>query len=199
MHLPRQRRRAARAAALAPSAPQAQWRLAWGGLLMAATVAGCLALASSAFGAAGDTASAAMENAEGQPVGTVELTQMQNGTLVRATFENLPEGTHAFHIHTTGQCEPPFTSAGGHYNPANAKHGFDSQGGPHAGDMPNIHVPASGQLTIEVFNTYLEVDDQLLDQDGAAVMIHDHADDYETDPAGDAGPRIACGVLKGPN
>lgn len=179
------------AAAADRARPSAATWLATGALLAA------LLLSWPAAAAPGDEASAAMVDAEGNEVGTVELTEMENGTLVRATFENLPEGSHAFHIHTTGQCEAPFTSAGGHYNPAFAKHGFGSQAGPHAGDMPNFHVPASGALTVEVFNSNLEVDDTLLDQDGAAVVIHAGPDDYESDPAGNAGDRIACGVLKG--
>ena len=168
-------------------------------LLGAGLIAGLQVLSGPAAAGPGDAASAALVNAEGEPVGTVELTQTENGTVIIAKLENLPEGTHAFHIHETGACEPPFKSAGGHYNPTGASHGFDSQGGPHAGDMPNIYVPASGELTFEMFNTHLEVDDSLLDQDGAAVVIHEGADDYKTDPAGAAGDRIACGVLEGPS
>ena len=165
--------------------------------LATGVILGALLLSWPAAATPGDTASAAMTDAEGNAVGTVELTEMQNGTLIVARLTGLPEGTHAFHVHETGQCEPPFTSAGGHYNPAAAKHGFGVQVGPHAGDMPNIHVPASGALTIEIFNSNLSVDDMLLDNDGSAVVIHEGADDYESDPAGKAGDRIACGVLKG--
>lgn len=167
--------------------------------LGAAVIALCVAAGSTALAGPGDEASAAMIDAKGNEVGTVELTQMQNGTLVVAKLMGLPEGTHAFHVHETGECEPPFSSAGGHFNPTAAQHGFDSQTGPHVGDMPNIHVPASGELTVEIFNSRLEVGDSLLDNDGAAIVIHEGADDYETDPAGDAGARIACGVIKGPN
>ena len=158
-----------------------------------------LLLSWTAAAAPGDTASAAMADAEGNDVGTVELTETHHGTLVVAKLKDLPEGALAFHVHTTGLCEPPFTSAGGHYNPASAKHGFDAEAGPHAGDMPNIYIPASGELTIEVLNANLTIDDSLLDADGAAVVIHAGADDYETDPTGNAGDRIACGVIKGPN
>ncbi|MEQ9609231.1 MAG: superoxide dismutase family protein [Kiloniellaceae bacterium] len=167
-------------------------------LLGAGLIAGLQALSGPAAAGPGDAASAAMMNAEGEPVGTVELAQRENGTSVIVHLENLPEGTHAFHIHETGECEPPFKSAGGHYNPTMANHGFDSQAGPHVGDLPNIYVPASGALSFEMFNTRLEVGDSLLDNDGAAVVIHEGPDDYETDPAGAAGDRIACGVLKGP-
>lgn len=176
-----------------------RYPLVLGGLAAATTLAVSLALALPASAGPGDAASAALVNAEGEPVGTVELTETENGTLIVAKLENLPEGTHAFHIHETGACEPSFESAGGHYNPTGGSHGFDSQDGPHAGDMPNIYVPASGELTFEMFNTRLEVDDSLLDQDGAAIVIHEGADDYETDPAGAAGDRIACGVVEGPS
>lgn len=165
------------------------------GLLGAGAVAAVLA-AAPVRAAAGDEASAALVDAEGNEVGMVELTEMQNGTLVVAKLTGLP-GTHGFHVHETGTCEPPFDSAGGHHNPTDAKHGFGAEGGPHAGDMPNIHVPSSGELTIEIFNANLEVGDSLLDSDGAAIVIHEGADDYESDPSGHAGGRIACGVIKG--
>lgn len=174
-----------------------KWRAPMPGLLAACAAVACLTLASAAFAGPGDEASAAMIDTEGNPVGTVELSQKANGTSIVAQLEGLPEGTHAFHIHETGTCEPPFTSAGGHFNPTGANHGFDSQTGPHVGDLPNIYVPASGELTFESFNMRLEVSETLLDGDGAAVVIHEGPDDYETDPAGNAGPRIACGVLKG--
>jgi len=192
-------RRIARAAAIAGQDRfDLRNPLVFGGLAGASALAVSLALASAAWAGPGDAASAALIDAEGAPVGTVELAQRENGTSVIVHLENLPEGTHAFHIHETGECEPPFKSAGGHYNPTMANHGFDSQAGPHVGDLPNIYVPASGELSFEMFNTRLEVGDSLLDNDGAAVVIHEGPDDYETDPAGAAGARIACGVLKGP-
>lgn len=141
-------------------------------------------------------AAAEMKDAEGRTVGTVELSQLPSGVLLHAKFEGLMPGTHAFHVHAVGKCEPPFTSAGGHYNPDGAKHGLLAEDGPHAGDMPNIHVPESGTLEIEVFNSRLALDDALFDGDGAAIVIHEGPDDYKTDPAGAAGPRIACGVIQ---
>lgn len=145
---------------------------------------------------AADPVVATLMNAEGKQVGTVELQAVDTGVLLTARFSGLAPGVHAFHVHTTGQCTPPFTSAGGHYNPDGRKHGIDAAGGPHAGDMPNIHVPASGALTVEVLNTRLRLDDRLFDEDGAALVLHEGADDYHTNPAGAAGPRIACGVIK---
>lgn len=165
--------------------------------LTAGVLISALLLAWPAAGGPGDVASAAMMDTEGNEVGTVELSETHHGVILIARLKGLPEGAHAFHVHTTGLCEPPFTSAGGHYNPASAKHGFGAEGGAHAGDMPNIYVPASGELTIELFNASLAIDDQLLDDDGAAVVIHAGPDDYKSDPAGNAGDRIACGVIKG--
>ncbi|MXY33163.1 MAG: superoxide dismutase family protein [Boseongicola sp. SB0676_bin_33] len=152
-------------------------------------------VATTGAASATEQASAAMMNANGESVGSITLRATPHGTLLHARLENLPAGAHAFHVHAVGVCEPPFASAGGHFNPDGAKHGFDSAEGMHAGDMPNIHVPASGQLEVEVLNTLLKLDASLFDEDGASIVIHDGPDDYATDPAGAAGPRIACGVI----
>lgn len=155
------------------------------------------ALAAATFQTAGaaDRARAAMANTQGESVGEVMLIQTPNGTLLHARLTGLPAGAHAFHVHTVGKCEPPFKSAGGHFNPGGHKHGLFAEGGMHVGDMPNIHVPESGALEIEVLNAQLMLDASLFDDDGAAIVIHDGPDDYRTDPAGAAGPRIACGVI----
>jgi Cu-Zn family superoxide dismutase len=144
-------------------------------------------------------ASATLKNAEGSTVGEVVLHETPQGVLVRARFTDLPAGTHGFHIHQTGKCEPPFESAGGHFNPTDASHGFKSENGMHAGDMPNLVVPKSGEIEIDYFLEGVRVNDGskgVLDQDGASVVVHAKADDYHTDPAGSAGDRIACGVLE---
>ena len=147
-----------------------------------------------------ETATATLRDQEGKTVGTVELEETPTGVLLRVTLEAVPPGVHAFHIHETGQCEPPFESAGGHFNPDGTAHGFFSDEGPHAGDMPNIHVPDSGALTFEVFNTLVTLVEgdpaSLFDDDGSAIVIHAGEDDYESDPAGHAGDRIACGVIE---
>lgn len=158
-------------------------------------VAGLALVAASQTASAAEQARAAMMNANGESVGAVTLTATPHGTLLHATFENLPAGPHAFHVHAVGTCEPPFKSAGGHFNPTGTKHGITSAEGMHVGDMPNIHVPDSGALEIEVLNTQLRLDGALFDEDGAALVIHDGPDDYVSDPAGAAGPRIACGVI----
>ena len=158
-------------------------------------LAGLALVAATHAASAAEQASAEMMNANGESVGSVTLRATPHGTLLHAKLENLPAGAHAFHVHAVGVCEPPFKSAGGHFNPTGAKHGIESAEGVHAGDMPNIHVPESGALEIEVLNTQLRLDAALFDEDGAAIVIHDGPDDYVTDPAGAAGPRIACGVI----
>jgi len=141
------------------------------------------------------TATARMLNLEGQSVGQVQLQETPHGLIVTGEFTDLPEGAHGFHIHAVGECEPPFQSAGGHFNPDEHQHGIENPQGLHAGDLPNIHVPASGELAVEHFVVGLTLD-RVLDDDGAAMMVHAGADDYASDPAGNAGDRIACGVIE---
>jgi len=134
------------------------------------------------------------------PAGEAVFTQLDNGIRVVLNVEGLPPGVHAAHIHETGSCAPPnYTSAGGHWNPEGREHGRDNPEGQHMGDLPNIIVGQSGTGTLEVIVSYAwigEGGDTLLDDDGAAVMIHAGPDDYMSDPAGNAGPRIACGVIE---
>lgn len=159
-----------------------------------------LIVIATAMPAAAQSAEAALKNADGKTVGTVKLTQMADGVLLTLSVEGLPPGPHAFHVHAVGKCEPPFTSAGGHFNPANKKHGFMGPEGHHAGDMPNLHVPQGGAITVEVLNTAITLEkgkpNSVFDDDGSAVVIHAAADDYKSDPAGNAGGRIACGVIQ---
>jgi superoxide dismutase, Cu-Zn family len=162
----------------------------------AVALAGTLFLASSAL--AEDKASAVLKDASGKEVGTATLVTTPSGTLITLELTAAPPGTHGFHIHTVGKCEPPeFESAGGHFNPDKTKHGFLNADGPHAGDMPNVHVPDSSKLTVEVLNPLvtLSAEGALLDEDGSALVLHAGADDYKSDPAGHAGGRIACGVI----
>ncbi|HYD50892.1 MAG TPA: superoxide dismutase family protein [Terriglobales bacterium] len=139
-----------------------------------------------------------MKDAKGQSVGVVRLHETPQGVLMHADFTGLPKGPHAFHIHEVGKCEPPFDSAGGHYNPDNKGHGFANAKGAHAGDLPNIHVPESGKVTIEVIARDVQLragNNKLTDGDGSALVVHASADDNQSDPAGNAGARIACGVI----
>lgn len=155
-----------------------------------------LALGSPALAA--ESATASLKDASGNEVGKAALTDTPNGVLIRLDLTGAPAGEHAFHIHAVGKCEPPdFKSAGPHFNPGAAKHGLENPEGPHAGDMPNLHVPGDGRLSIEVLNQAVTLGGKsaLLDEDGAALVIHAGADDYRTDPAGNAGDRIACGII----
>lgn len=149
---------------------------------------------------AAQSAQATLNNSNGERVGTVEMRATPNETVwLRLSAEGLEPGTHAFHIHETGQCTPDFEAAGGHFNPGNKELGILVEGGPHAGDFPNIHVPASGKLTVEFFGDGISLEEgaqgSVFDDDGSAIIIHSGADDYESQPAGDAGNRIACGVI----
>jgi superoxide dismutase, Cu-Zn family len=157
--------------------------------------AGCVGAAS----AQAEVAKAVLKDASGKEVGQAELVQTPHGVLVKLSLKGAPAGEHAFHVHAVGKCEPPFTSAGGHFNPGGKKHGIEAAEGAHAGDMPNLHIPASGDLAIEVVNPMISLvkgqPNSVFDADGSALVIHAAADDYKTDPTGNAGDRIACGVI----
>jgi Cu-Zn family superoxide dismutase len=162
---------------------------------VAATLAAAAIVTAAGWASAAEMAGAELKNQAGESVGSVTLTQTPHGTLMHAKLMNLPAGAHAFHVHAVGKCEAPFKSAGGHYNPSGAKHGIMNADGKHAGDMPNVHVPDSGALEIEVLAAAVSLNDDLFDADGAAIVMHEGPDDYMSDPAGAAGPRIACGVI----
>ena len=148
---------------------------------------------------AADSAKADLRTADGKTIGSATLADTPKGVLITLTLKGAPDGVHAFHVHEVGKCEPPFKSAGAHFNPAHKKHGFVAEG-PHAGDMPNLHIPASGELTVEVHNSAITLEkdkpNSVFDADGSAVIIHAGKDDYKTDPTGEAGGRIACGVVQ---
>jgi Cu-Zn family superoxide dismutase len=145
------------------------------------------------------SATAELKSADGKDVGTAKLTQTRSGVRIALTLKGLPAGEHAFHVHAVGKCEPPFTSAGPHFNPVQKKHGKLNPEGHHAGDMDNITIPASGKLTRRVVNKDITLEkdkpNSVLQEGGTALVIHAGKDDYTTDPAGNAGDRIACGVI----
>lgn len=141
------------------------------------------------------------KNGQGQDVGFAKLEETSQGILIRAELQNLPEGWHGFHLHTTGKCDgPDFATAGGHYNPMGTHHGYEDPQGPHIGDLPNIYVGPDGKAKLEVFAAHVslmpEGKNNLLDEDGTALVIHAKPDDYHSQPAGEAGARLACGVLR---
>ena len=167
-------------------------------LTLGATAAFLFAV--SALPAAAQTATAVLKNTSGKEVGSANLMETPHGVLINLQVKDLPPGEHAFHFHAVGKCEPPFTSAGGHFNPAGMKHGLLAAAGHHAGDMPNLYIPQSGDLTVEVLNADVTLEkgkpNSLFDADGSSVVIHAGSDDYKTDPAGNAGDRIVCGVIQ---
>lgn len=149
--------------------------------------------------ASAPAANATLRAADGTARGTALVEQAGDGLRVSIAAVGLPAGVHAAHVHMTGSCTPPdFTSAGGHWNPTARQHGSENPQGMHLGDMPNITVGPNGVGTLNyvIAGATLEGGTAaLLDADGAAVVIHASADDMKSDPAGNAGGRIACGVL----
>lgn len=148
----------------------------------------------------GPTVRAAFIDRDRATVGDAVLQQTANGVLLRVNLRGIRSGTHAFHIHETGRCDPPtFASAGSHVAQGGGVHGFLNEGGPHAGDLPNIHVPAAGDVSVDLFLHEMTLDEDgkrsLLDADGSALIVHENTDDYRTDPTGSAGDRIACAVV----
>jgi Cu-Zn family superoxide dismutase len=134
-------------------------------------------------------------SAEGQQIGSVSVLRSQPGVIrVVVQAVDVTPGTHAVHLHETGECEGDFTSAGGHIA-GDRNHGL-VEGGPHPGDLPNAYVGEDGELSVEYFALpALEFEEHLQDEDGSALIIHAGADDYESQPSGDAGGRVACAVL----
>lgn len=169
-------------------------------------------------------ATADMRDPNGDDVGQVELRQLEQGVLFLMELDGLPQGEHAIHVHETGVCEEPdFTSSGGHYAPLGNAHGFDHERGHHAGDLPNIHASANGRVRTQIFSPHLTFESTpgqsgagqdegrrssvaqaamepfpLFDEDGSAIVVHRDPDDYESQPSGAGGPRIACGEIEPP-
>ncbi len=149
--------------------------------------------------AAAAAATAPLRNAAGRDMGTLTLTEGPQGLSVSGRLTGMPPGEHGIHVHMTGQCTPPFTTAGAHWNPTTRQHGSQNPQGPHLGDLPNLSVGADSTAIVQLVTAggTLRGANGLLDADGAAVVVHAKADDLRTDPSGDSGDRIACGVVTG--
>jgi superoxide dismutase, Cu-Zn family len=143
-------------------------------------------------------ASAPLKAADGADRGKAWIRQQDGGWEMMLHVEGLPPGVHGAHLHTVGKCDAPdFTSAGAHLNPHDKMHGKQNPQGPHLGDLPNVTVGADGKgmISVSLSGTADELDGSLFDTDGTSVVVHATADDYRTDPSGNSGGRIACGVL----
>lgn len=139
---------------------------------------------------------ATLTTSDGKAAGVAELTELEAGVLVTVQLYGLTPGEHAVHIHESGACMPDFAAAGGHFEPGSKGHGFASENGPHAGDLPNIYVGVDGGAVADFLNQRITLSkgpDSLFDDDGAAMIVHRNADTYGQDAA--AGPRVACGVI----
>ncbi|MWV28761.1 superoxide dismutase family protein [Aurantiacibacter rhizosphaerae] len=142
--------------------------------------------------------SAMLMDRSGNNVGSAMLYSEGDEVTVSVSLQGMPAGTHAVHLHTTGDCSATdFTSAGGHLNPMGNEHGTLNPQGAHLGDLPNAEVSSAGVGTISTTlrGTRATVLTEIFDADGTALVVHEGADDYRSDPAGDAGSRVACGVF----
>lgn len=162
--------------------------------LIALALTGCTTLDSSTT----SLGTAELANAEGRAVGSALFSRRGAETSVRVTISGTPGAVHGMHLHAVGKCEAPFTSAGPHLNPGGHQHGKDNPQGAHLGDLPNVTIDKSGrgESSASLGLDAAAIDAALFDADGTAVVLHAAADDYRTDPSGNSGARIACGVLK---
>lgn len=157
------------------------------------------ALSSPAF--AQSTATATLTDLSGTTLGTVTLTDMEGGMHLSGELTGVPNGEHGFHIHETGVCDAAqkFETAGAHFEPGAHQHGSENPEGPHAGDLMNVTANDDGAATVDLHNANATVapgDASINDADGAALVLHADPDDYKTDPSGNSGDRIACGVIE---
>ena len=161
------------------------------------TLVGCAGTGGSTAGGT-PAAVADLVNASGQRVGTAAFTEQAGTVRIVVEASGLAPGRHGIHVHAVGKCEPPaFTSAGGHHNPLARKHGLESAEGPHAGDLPNLVADAAGKVRYEAATsvTLRDGPTSVFDADGSALVIHEKEDDQKTDPTGNSGGRVACGVI----
>jgi len=153
-----------------------------------------------ALPAAGPSAHATLKDAQDKEIGRATFTPTRGGVKVHVRVAGLSPGKHGIHIHAVGKCDPPdFKTAGGHFNPFGKTHGMHSPGGAHVGDLPNLSVSKNGKATatfVAKGATLGEGEGSLFGPDGTSLVIHADPDDEKTDPAGNSGARIACGVIE---
>ncbi|MFN2565968.1 MAG: superoxide dismutase family protein [Gemmatimonadaceae bacterium] len=169
-------------------------------LILVCTLASAACHQAARTAAESPAGAAVVRSASGMSRGTLRLEQGAGGVRVSGTLAGLPAGVHGVHFHQVGRCDAPdFATAGAHFNPTGALHGLDNPLGPHAGDLPNITTTAGGQVAVDVVTMRVTLDASgprgLFDGDGTALVIHAAPDDQRSDPAGNSGARIACGVV----
>ena len=162
-----------------------------------ALLGGCAGTSMSGTGEV--VAAAELSNTSGGVAGEARVVRQGTRLTLKLSASGLTPGQHGLHFHAVGRCEGPgFTSAGPHLNPGARQHGHDNPAGAHLGDLPNITADAAGRVTADM-PLALEPDAPaaaLFDGDGSAIVVHAKGDDYRTDPSGNSGERIACGVLR---
>jgi len=166
-------------------------------LVLAAALGACSVTTNSGSTPPARALTAQLRDAQGNAVGTATLAQEQGSVRLVVDAQNLTPGLHGIHVHARGVCTPPdFASAGGHFNPDHRQHGMGNPNGPHAGDWPNLQAGEDGRAHYDAVSTRLTlVGATAVVADSAAIVIHAQRDDQVSDPAGNAGARVACGVL----
>ena len=171
-------------------------------ILIIPAIASCSTLKSTSAVEVSEVLTADLARADGSWAGVATRSQRSDGVFMSLSAEAPAAGTFGMHLHAVGKCQgPDFTSAGPHWNPDMKQHGRDNPMGAHGGDLPNVDAAGDRKITLEyqLPNMKLSGPTGLLDADGGALIIHEKADDYKTDPSGNSGKRIICGVFKSGN